>query len=218
MIDFERAKTPWWFRLAIPAAIWNMPRSQKQLYLTFDDGPTPGVTDLVLDILESYSAKATFFCLGRQVEKYPKLFDRILSEGHSIGNHSFSHPNGWQTSTAAYLDDVNHGASVLRDHCSFEPRLFRPPYGRLSPSAMMKLMFKFQIVMWDSMSMDYRSDLELATVINNVHSSAKPGSIVLCHDSELAGPFLPGLLQSILDHFSEQQFSFSRLNDGRCDQ
>lgn len=214
-MNLERANTPWWFRIAAPTALWHMHRNRKELYLTFDDGPTPGVTEFVLDQLKDYAAKATFFCLGNQVLRHPELFQRILSEGHSVGNHSRSHLNGWKTPTVKYLADVNQGATIIRDHSGFETRLFRPPFGRMRLGAMMRLSCYYQIVMWDSMSMDYRTDLDLAAVKQNVIGSGKPGSIILCHDSELAAPHLHGLLPYILDYYSQQGFSFARLNDGR---
>ncbi len=214
-INFEHAKTPWWIRLGIPLAVWRMPRVSRTLYLTFDDGPTPGVTDRVLRLLSEYGAEATFFCQGQQAERYPQLLERILAAGHSIGNHGSRHLNGWQTSRRSYLADIAEAAEILHSRCGFRTRLFRPPYGRLRWDVMFQLYPDYRIVMWDSLSMDYRPELASELVTRNVVSSAGPGSIILWHDSKLAAPHLWEALPQVLQHFSEAGFKFAKLVDGR---
>jgi peptidoglycan-N-acetylglucosamine deacetylase len=217
-INLEQAKTPWWIRLGIPLAVWQMPPEERTLYLTFDDGPTPGVTDRVLDVLSEHGAQATFFCLGEQATRYPELVQRILAAGHSIGNHGNRHLNGWQTSTLHYLADVFESAQILHAQAGFRTELFRPPFGRLRWDAMLQLSGSYRIVMWDSLSMDYRGDISSAQVTQNVVSSAGCGSIVLWHDSELAAPRMLECLPRVLRHFSAEGFKFARIADGRTRQ
>lgn len=214
-LKLENAKTPWWIRCAVPLATWHMPRGSNKLYFTFDDGPTPGVTERVLDLLRGYAARATFFCQGEQVRRHPDLFQRILSEGHAIGNHGLSHVNGWQTPTKNYLADVASANAILQHECGFEPRLFRPPFGRLRWSTMLPLSRQYRIVMWDAMSMDYRTDLDSDRVVQNVLDATQAGSIVLWHDSELAAKHLWAVLPDVLKHFSQAGFTFEGLEDGR---
>jgi len=178
-ISLEHPKTPWWMRFGIPLAIWQMLAEELTWYLTFDDGPTPGVTDTVLEVLNDYDAQATFFCLGQQVARYPALFQQVLAAGHSIGNHGNRHLNGWQTSTPRYLADVSEAAQILHAQSGFRRRKFRPPFGRLRWDAMLRLSRSNTIVMWDSMSMDYSGDQSLDQVTPNVVASAGCGSIVL---------------------------------------
>ena len=195
-----------------------MPREIKTLYLTFDDGPTPGVTERVLDLLDEYSAKATFFCLGQQTVRFPQLLRKILAAGHSIGNHGHRHLNDWQTSPNHYMADVSEAAQVLHAECGFRSRLFRPPFGRLRWDVMLRLYRDYKIVMWDSLSMDYRPDLHSEQVTRNVVSSADSGSIILWHDSELAAAHLWTSLPKVLQHFSAAGFNFSGIADGRPNQ
>lgn len=202
-------------RFGIPLAVWQMSRKERTLYLTFDDGPTPGVTDHVLEVLNDYEAQATFFCIGQQVARYPALFQKVLAAGHAIGNHGNRHLNGWQTSTLQYLADVSEAAQILHAQSGFRTRLFRPPFGRLRWDAMLRLARSNTIVMWDSMSMDYRDDQSLAQVTQNVVSSAGCGSIVLWHDSELAAPRMLESLRRVLEYFAAAGFKFARIADGR---
>ena len=137
----------------MPALTWKLPTTEPVLYLTFDDGPIPEVTPWVLDTLESYNARATFFCVGHNVEKHPDLFQRLLNEGHSVGNHTFSHLNGWETENIAYFNNIRHCAHLVKSP------LFRPPYGRITPSQRQYLLRHYQIVMWDVLSGDFDEDL-----------------------------------------------------------
>ena len=150
-------RPPTYFRFLYPGAVWNKPTNEKILYLTFDDGPTPEVTSSVLDLLSSHQAKATFFCIGENVEKHPALYNRIKAEGHSIGNHTHTHPNSWKVNSDFYLNDVEEARKVINSN------LFRPPYGKLTPRTIFSLRNKYQIIMWD--------------VISGVESLAKKGFI-----------------------------------------
>ena len=147
------------------------------VYLTFDDGPTPGVTEFILDCLAEYDAKATFFCLGKNAEQYPHLFRMIVDGGHRIGNHTYSHQKGWSMSLERYLEDVDFANGLLKTD------LFRPPYGRITPSQARRISERYNIVMWDVLSRDYSQLLSPRTCLNNVTRHVGGGSIVVFHDS-----------------------------------
>jgi len=190
-------------RKLLPGSIWRMPDSGKTVYLTFDDGPTPGVTEQVLSILSEHYAKATFFCIGHCVEKHPALFDKLLLDGHAVGNHTYSHNNGWKVSLNDYLEDVEKCNQV------FKSKLFRPPYGKLSPRQFLNLQKLYTIVMWDVLSMDYDTRLSSETCLNNVLDHVRNGSVITFHDSLKAWPRLKEILPLILKELSNQGFAFS---------
>ncbi len=192
-------------RSLLPGAIWRLPASGKVVYLTFDDGPTPGITNEVLDILEVFKAKATFFCLGKNVESYPDLFSSITQKGHRIGNHSYAHPNGWKTPSADYLSDIQHAESFIHSN------LFRPPYGRLKPTQFLRLKKKYKIIMWDVLAMDYDIKLSPEKCLDNVLNHTRSGSIITFHDSQKAWPRLKVILPLILNELSNQGYRFEIL-------
>jgi peptidoglycan-N-acetylglucosamine deacetylase len=185
--------------------VWHMPRSEKKVYLTFDDGPTPGVTEKVLDLLAQYNAKATFFCLGKQVEAHPKLFQRLLLEGHQIGNHSYSHPNGWKTKNYSYLKNVLHAEGVIPS------QLFRPPYGKITNTQATALGKKYQLIMWDVISGDFDPATTPEKCLDRVTSNIEPGSIVVMHDSAKASSNLLHSLERIIQFIQEKGFSMEAL-------
>ncbi len=150
------------------------------IFLTFDDGPTPGITEWILGELARFDMKATFFCLGRNVKRYPELYERILQEGHAVGNHTYSHPKGWGVSIKRYLRDVVTAENYIRSN------LFRPPYGRISVRKMQALSDRYKIVMWNIISRDYNRRLRRRTCLNNVIKHVRAGDIVVFHDSEKA--------------------------------
>jgi peptidoglycan/xylan/chitin deacetylase (PgdA/CDA1 family) len=190
-------------RKLLPGSIWRMPDSGKTIYLTFDDGPTPGVTEHVLSMLDEHNAKATFFCIGNCVEKNPHLFHKLMEEGHALGNHTYSHFNGWKVSFENYLKDVEKCAQV------FNSDLFRPPYGRLTPRQFLKLREAYTIVMWDVLSMDYDTRLSSEACLKNVLQHVRNGSVITFHDSLKAWPRLKEILPPILKELSNQGFTFS---------
>lgn len=174
-----RFKPPKILRLAMPDLVWDIPE-QRDVFLTFDDGPTPGVTEWILDELRRWDAKATFFCLGSNVEKHPELYARILAEGHRVGNHTYGHRKGWGTGTMSYAADA------LRASESIDSPLFRPPYGTILPRQARLLGRRYRIVMWNVISRDYNPRLTPRKCLDNVVRHVRRGDIVVFHDSHKA--------------------------------
>lgn len=189
-----------------PGLIWNIPNNENKVFLTFDDGPDPEVTPWVLDVLNRYKAKATFFCLGKNVEKYPDLFQRIRDEGHAVGNHTYSHPEGWRTKNKMYFEDIERADNLIQ--CN----LFRPPYGRITPSQIRVLNEKYRIVMWDVMSGDYSDKMNGGKSVGSVLKWSRSGSIIVFHDIQQAYKNLNVALPRILDGFRERGLNFGVIN------
>lgn len=185
--------------------IWSMPTDRKEIYITFDDGPIPEVTPWVLETLQMHKALATFFVLGKNAAANPTLLDRIRAEGHTVGNHTWDHLNGWKTAHRTYLRNVLRVGSLG----SF--RLFRPPYGRITRAQANALRDRFEVVMWDVLSADFDPAVSGERCLQNVTSNAGPGSIVVFHDSLKAEPRLRFALPRVLEHFAEQGYVFKAL-------
>ena len=164
-------------RRVIPEATWEFDDAEG-VYLTFDDGPTPGITEWILATLAKYDAKATFFMLGKNAEHYPDLHQRIIDAGHRIGNHTYSHQKGWGVPLERYVEDVDYANGILGS------TLFRPPYARVTPSQMRAVAQRYKIVMWSIISYDYSQTTSPQKCLRNVTSQLAPGSIVVFHDSE----------------------------------
>ncbi len=202
--------------------IWDIPNTENKIYLTFDDGPTPEITEWVLQELQKHNAKATFFCIGNNIEKYPEIFSKIISEGHSIGNHTFNHLNGWNTSTEEYLEnsiqwsvvsgqseiynlksDSSQNDELAKQICN----LFRPPYGKIKVSQSKKLrQLGYKIIMWDVLSADYDTSISPKKCLENVLKNVSTGSIIVFHDSLKAFPNLEYTLPKALKILSEKGF------------
>jgi peptidoglycan-N-acetylglucosamine deacetylase len=162
--------------------VWDLPNNNKKIYLTFDDGPTPKITNWVLSELEKFEAKATFFCIGKNIEKYPEIYNKILNAEHSIGNHTNDHENGWKTSDKNYIKSIQN--SVFSQH-EKKLKLFRPPYGKIKFSQAKKLQkLGYKIIMWDVLSADFDTKISKEKCLENVVSNIKSGSIVVFHDSK----------------------------------
>ncbi len=191
-----------------PNYVWDGQTNQKELFLTFDDGPTPEITNWTLDVLKQYNAKATFFCIGKNVKKHPEIFKNILAQDHAIGNHTQHHVKGWKTKTKNYIKDTliaEEQINQFKDTSS----LFRPPYGQIKPKQGQKLMaLGYKIVMWDVLSFDWQADLDKETCLNNVISKSKPGSIIVFHDSVKASKNMMYALPKVLDYFSNLDYAF----------
>ncbi len=208
---FETPRTRWQLRLALPLLCWRITNAQPAIYLSFDDGPTPKITDQILNILGQFQAKGTFFCLGRSVEKAPESLDRMIQQGHSVGNHTYSHLSGWKSSLQEYLEDIHRCDQVLPSTIAGPPRVFRPPFGELGILQGIKLIRSRRIVMWDVNAMDYREDQTAIMIAQRVCQFARPGSIVLMHDSEEAGPRTIEALPRILNELSERGYRFKAI-------
>ena len=206
-------KTPGLFRLAYPRCLWKADVSTKTLYLTFDDGPIPEVTPWVLDELKKFGAKATFFCIGKNVAANPKIFKRIIKEGHGMGNHTYEHLNGWKNTNHIYFENIAQCDKTLSQNNLPERSvpLFRPPYGKLTPFQYRTLHSKYQIVMWDVLSFDFDLTVPKTRVLKNVLKNAEPGSVVVFHDSLKAQAKLEYALPRVLEHFSAKGFKFDKL-------
>src|SRR6056297_1339101 len=186
---------------------WYFPQRENEIFLTFDDGPTPEYTPWVLSVLKDYNAKATFFCVGQKVEQHPALFQQIITEGHAVGNHSFSHLSGWKTKNQAYYKDVYKASEFI--HSKF----FRPPYGEIKLRQIKQLKGKYRIVMWDVLSYDYDPQITPQKCLRNVLKKATSGSIVVFHDKQKARKNLQYTLPRVLQHFSDKGFVFKPITD-----
>jgi peptidoglycan/xylan/chitin deacetylase (PgdA/CDA1 family) len=200
-----KIQPPAWLRLLYPGATWRLNRSEKVLYLTFDDGPTPDVTSWVLDLLDKEKVLATFFCLGKNVDANPTLFQDIVQRGHRIGNHSYSHPRSFQTATHIYLSDVEKADGFIQS------KLFRPPYGQLGFRSFLKLRKRYSIVFWDVLSEDYNPDCSPEQVIENVMRYTRPGSLIVFHDSLKAFPRLKIALPEVIVRLKSKGYNFGVL-------
>ncbi len=195
---FYFTKTPAFLKSLYKSCIWNFSPAQPVVYLTFDDGPHPKATPFVLEQLKKYSAKATFFCIGKNVVEHPDIYQQILSEGHVAGNHTHNHLNGWKTSTEAYLDNIREASRYIRTN------LFRPPYGRISPFQIKQLKKDYRIIMWDVLSADFDTGISGETCLQNVVFKMQPGSIIVFHDSEKAWDRMSYALPRVLEHCARQ--------------
>lgn len=212
-MNILKVKTPWLVRKAFPAYFWNIPSKEKVIYLTFDDGPTPGITEKVLDILAQYNANATFFCIGKNVVANPIIYKRIINENHAIGNHTYNHLKGWKSDNATYIKDIEKTQEILSSNLQvLNSKLFRPPYGKLKPSqakALQKLGYK--IIMWDVLAGDWDKTISKETVLNNIIKNAENGSFVVLHDSVKASKNLFYALPKALDYFSKKGYRFKKV-------
>lgn len=201
-------KTPDFVQNMFPNLVWRIKnQGEKNIYLTFDDGPIPEVTPWVLDQLDKYDAKASFFCVGNNVEKHPAIFNRLKANGHSIGNHTNTHLSGWASSNMEYFRNVRD-CSLLMD-----TQLFRPPYGRLKNKQALYLQRKYKVIMWDVLSGDFDKDLSQEDCLDNVLSKSSSGSIIVFHDSLKAKDKLEYVLPKVLKHFSKLGYTFKNLEE-----
>jgi peptidoglycan/xylan/chitin deacetylase (PgdA/CDA1 family) len=184
----------------------SIPTSEKVIFLTFDDGPVPEITSGVTSMLKERNIQATFFCVGDNVKKQPDLFAQVTGAGHAIGNHTFHHLNGWKTPPAEYVEDV------MRCDEIFKTDLFRPPFGRLTPSQYFLLRKRYRIILWSVLSGDYNKNVSKEQCLQNVVTHTKPGSIVLFHDSLKAKESLFYALPRFLDHFLNEGYRFELLS------
>lgn len=208
LVEMYLVKTPLWLKWLYPSLIWNYNPQAKVIYLTFDDGPIPIVTPFVLKTLKKFKAKATFFCIGDNVRKYPEVFEAVLADGHMAGNHTFHHLNGWTTGNKTYLEDIAKCEQLVHSD------LFRPPYGRIKRSQIAELKKRYpniQIIMWDILSHDYLAKLKPEDCLNRVIKHTDNGSIVVFHDSLKAMERLEYVLPKALEYWTKKGYQFKTL-------
>lgn len=197
--------------------IWSIPNSDNKIYLTFDDGPTPEITEWVIDELNKHKAKATFFCIGNNIEKHPIIFEKVINNGHAVGNHTFNHLNGWKTSTEQYLENTKlceASISNLKSEVyNLKSKIFRPPYGKIKTSQSKKLQqLGYKIIMWDILSADFDNKITPEKCLENVLKNVESGSIIVFHDSIKAFPNLKYTLPKALKYWTEKGFVFEKLD------
>ncbi len=202
-------KTPKVIKQIFPSFCWDKPNINKEIYLTFDDGPIPEVTPWVLDQLDQYDAKATFFCVGDNVRKYPEIFEKVIEAGHNVGNHTFNHLNGWQTGLTEYVENINKCSEYV------ESNLFRPPYGKISRRQAQMISHHFKVVMWDVLSGDFDQTISKTTCLENVINYANSGSIVVFHDNIKSFDKLQYVLPKVLSYFSKNGYTFKSLQSAK---
>ena len=202
-------KTPFWLRLIYRSCIWRKPTEGKVLFLSFDDGPHPEATPFALEQLALFNAKASFFCIGKNVQLFPEIYAAIITAGHTLGNHTQNHMNGWENKSDHYIADIQAATKVINSN------LFRPPYGRISFSQIKALRLDpalpQQIMMWDVLSGDFDTNITGEQSAQNVIKHAGPGSIVVFHDSAKAMDRLRIALPKVLSHFSKLGYQFKAL-------
>jgi len=199
-------KTPKIIRNLFPNFVWNIPTTEKVLYLTFDDGPIPEVTPWVIKQLEVYNANATFFCVGENIQKHPDVFQKVLDAGHEVGNHTFNHLSVWSTERLPYFHNVRRCAHLVKSE------LFRPPYGRLRPKQAQFLQRHYNIIMWDILSGDFDPNISKEACLSNVVDNAKAGSIIVFHDSLKAQDKLKFVLPKVLEHYAALGYRFEAVS------
>lgn len=198
--------------------VWDFPNDKKKVYLTFDDGPTPEITAWVLNQLEQYNAKATFFCIGKNIVNHPDLFSKIQEKGHSVGNHTHNHLNGWKTSTEEYIANFELCEATISNlksqFSNLKSKIFRPPYGKIKAAQAKKLRQKgYKIIMWDVLSADFDQNITKEECLNNVITNTQSGSIIVFHDSVKAFKNLEYVLPKVLQYLSKNHFSFETIKD-----
>ena len=206
------AKSKKWMKWLFPNYIWKIKTPEQKVFLTFDDGPTPEVTNWVLGQLKIYNAKATFFCIGDNIQKYPGTFQQILSENHTIGNHTFNHLNGWKTATEYYIENVKLCQSEIKKENKSPTNLFRPPYGKIKPSQSKRLRkMGYKIIMWDIISYDFDQTISKEKCLDNVLKNIENGSIIVFHDSQKAWKNLEYVLPKTLKLLNEKGYCCEKI-------
>jgi peptidoglycan/xylan/chitin deacetylase (PgdA/CDA1 family) len=201
-------KTPNWLKWVYKSCFWEIKTDEKKIFLSFDDGPHPQITPFVLEELRKYNAKATFFCIGDNVSKYPDVYKKIIDEGHMVGNHTQNHLNGWKTEDKLYLDNI----AMAQKHIDSD--LFRPPYGRITRfqlSQLTLLRFNLKTIMWTILSGDFDKSISKEDCRDNVILNAKEGSIVVFHDSEKARERMTFALPEVLNYFASKGYVFEKI-------
>ncbi|MDI9255827.1 polysaccharide deacetylase family protein [Flavobacterium sedimenticola] len=209
-------KTNRFVKTIFPNYIWAIPTDSKEVFLTFDDGPIPEITEWVLHQLEQYNAKATFFCIGDNIQKHPAVFQKVTAQGHAIGNHTFNHLKGWKVSLEDYIENTKKCSVTMANHLqNSEPgHLFRPPYGKIKRAQAKALRhLGYKIIMWDVISMDFDASVSPEKCLENVIKNVENGSIIVFHDSVKAWKNLEYVLPKTLEFLQEKGFVCSKINE-----
>lgn len=205
-------KTPGIIKWLYPSLVWNGPGDQRNVYLTFDDGPVPGVSDHILKILEEFKVKATFFCVGENIARNPELFRQIFLEGHMIGNHTYHHLNGWQVKDDEYIQDIRKCAGIIEENgYNSGMKIFRPPYGRIRKSLIQMIRNEYRIIMWDVLSYDF-SGLPAEKLLSRCRKYTGPGSIIVFHDSHKTWKKTELIISQLIDHLIGLDYNFNTLD------
>ena len=206
-MKFYTIKTPFIIQRVFSSYRWRFSSVSKEIYLTFDDGPTSEITTFILNELKKHKAKATFFCIGKNVKKYHTIYEKIKKEGHSVGNHTYNHLNGFKTNKTGYIENIQKASKLIKSN------LFRPPYGRLKPSQARSIISKgYKIVMWDVLSADFDISVTPEKCLKNVLSKTSSGSIIVMHDSYKAKDKIFYALPKILSYFTEKGYVFKSID------
>lgn len=200
-------KTPFLIKSLFSDYIWDINTDKKEVFITFDDGPIPHLTPWVLDLLKDYNFQATFFCVGDNISKYPDIYSRILEEGHTVGNHTFNHLNGWFTDKETYLDNIEACDRLLTTD------FFRPPYGKLKRGQASAIKSGKKIVMWDVLSGDFDANITKEKCLNNVLENFEQGSIIVFHDNLKAEEKLRYVLPQFMEHLMNMGFRSSAIGN-----
>ena len=190
--------------VCFPSLVWKQKCSQNNIWLTFDDGPFPDATHFILKILKAEQVKATFFLVGQQIEQYPDLFNQIIKDGHVIANHSYSHKNGWKSNNSTYLNDIEKCQKLMPEN-----KIFRPPYGKISPLQISKLKTKYKIILWDVLSWDFLPNITPEKVKDNVLKNTTSGSIIVFHNNQKSLKKLIPILKETIQELKQKGFLFS---------
>ncbi len=210
-MNFYPTKFPFFFKKLLPTLIYDIPNNKQKIYLTFDDGPTPKITDWVLNELDKVQAKATFFCIGNNIAKHPNIVSNLVDKGHQIANHSYNHAKGWGTSATDYIEELIQTEKLLQQF-SESKKLFRPPYGRITRKQIKEVQsLGHKIIMWTIVVGDFSKELNTQKAIDYLTNKTQTGSILVFHDSVKAFPQLKEVLPTVLQNLKNRGFEFEVL-------
>ena len=196
--------TPKFIQALFPSLVWRKETLYKEIWLTFDDGPTPEVTPWILSVLKKENIQATFFLVGQQIEEFPELVGAIIKGGHKIANHSFSHKNGWLTNKEKYLEDIENCQALMPNN-----KLFRPPYGKITKAQIAVLKDKYKIILWDVLSYDFQQNISPKRVQENIIKNTKAGSIIVMHNNLMSFKNLEPILENTIQQLKTKGYNFS---------
>ena len=197
-------KTPKFIQKLFPSITWRKENAQNNIWLTFDDGPHQESTPFILNVLKEEQVKATFFLVGEQMEKHQELFNQIISEGHKVANHSYSHKNGWLSNNSTYFNDIEKCQKLITEN-----KLFRPPYGKISPLQISHLKKNYKIILWDVLSWDFSLYNTPKKVKESVLKNTVSGSIIVFHNNKKSFKNLQPILKETIQELKQKGFSFS---------